>query len=115
MSLSDADRALLEGVPFDPLATIGYDEISACLVWSDELPAGLTPAAYDYVRDLLGARGLIHRAIPTEAWDRGWTERSDRWNEALASGLRWNGFRRIALTREQRSLLEHRLADPSPP
>jgi hypothetical protein len=113
--LSTTDRALVEGLDFDPAATPAYNEITACLVWPDELPDGLTPYGYEYMRDLLGARGFIHRAIPIESWDRGWTDRVDRWNEALRGGLRWNGFLRIALTQEQRDLLEHHLTDPSQP
>ena len=113
--LSDADRALVEHLAFDGAATPAWNEITACLTWPDELPSGLTPHGYDYMRDLLGARGFIHRAIPIEDWDRGWTERADRWNEALGAGLRWNGFQRIALTTEQRVLLERRLRDESIP
>jgi hypothetical protein len=113
--LSPADHARIEDLAFDAAATPAYNEITACLVWPDELPDGLSPAGYDVVRDLLGARGFIHRGIPIEAWDRGWTDRIDRWNEALREGLRWNGFQRIALTTEQRALLEHHLHDPSQP
>jgi hypothetical protein len=113
--LSAADRALIEGLAFDPDATPAYNEITACLVWPDELPDGLTQYGYEYVRDLLGARGFIHRGIPIESWDRGWMDRLDRWNEALRGRLGWNGFLRIALTMEQRALLEQRLADTSEP
>ncbi|MEO8272456.1 MAG: hypothetical protein ABI620_00140 [Chloroflexota bacterium] len=113
--LSDADRARIEALPFDAAATPAWNDITACLVWPDEVPGGLTPHGYDYVRDLLGARGFIHRAVAIEDWDRGWTDRVDRWNEALRAGLRWNGFQRIALTAEQRALLELRLHDESIP
>ncbi len=105
--LSDDDRALLENEPFDPDAPAAFNDITACLVWADEVPDGLSRAAYEIVRDLLIARGLIHRAVPIEEWDYGYTERWERWNEAISSGLRWNGFRRLALTAEQRGMLSH--------
>lgn len=115
MTLSPADRALVEALVFDTAADVSYNAITACLVWSDEVPPGLSRDGYDTVRDLLAARGFIHRGIPVEDWDRGFTDRVDRWNAALAEGLRWPGFRRLALTREQRALLERHLADESIP
>lgn len=111
--LSNADRALVEGQPFAAGSEPAYNEITACLVWPDEVPAGLSPAGYDVVRDLLGARGFIHRGVPIEEWDRGWTDRIERWNGAIGDGLRWNGFQRIALTSVQRALLERHLHDPT--
>lgn len=111
--LSDRDRELVESLPFDPNATAAFNAITACLVWSDELPSGLTPYGYDFMRDLLVARGYLHRGVPPEAWDS--PERLERWNEALAAELRWNGFRRVTLTGPQRALLYAHLADPSPP
>jgi hypothetical protein len=108
--LSPADRALVEGEALDPDATIAYNEITACLVWSDEVPDGLSRTGYEFVRDLLAARGFIHRGVAIEDWDFGWTERVELWNGALADGLRWNGFQRIALTKRQRELLQMYLA-----
>jgi len=115
MTLSPADRALVEALVFDDAADVAYNAITACLVWADEVPRGLTPDGYETVRDLLGARGFIHRGVPIEDWDRGSTDRVDLWNAALAGGLRWPGFRRIALTRDQRALLERHLADDAIP
>jgi hypothetical protein len=115
MRLSPADRALVEALRFDAAADVAYNAITACLVWADEVPRGLTPDGHETIRDLLGARGFIHRGIPIEDWDRGSTDRADRWNAALAEGLRWPGFQRLALTRDQRALLERHLADHSIP
>lgn len=89
MTLSPRDRELVESLPFDPNATVAFNEIAACLAWSDEIAEGLSPAGYEYVRDLLGARGYMHRGVPVEDWDYGSTDRIERWNEALGSGLRW--------------------------
>jgi hypothetical protein len=113
--LSDEDRGLLETMPFDPAAEPAFNEITACLVWDDEVPDGLSREGYRTVRDLLVARGLIHRGIPVEEWDFGFPDRWERWNEALADGLRWNGFRRLALTAAQRALLRRYLADETEP
>ena len=111
--LGEADRALLEGMRFDAAAEPGWNEIAACLVWPDEVPDGLSAVGYELVRDLLVARGLVHRGVPVEDWDYGHLERAERWEAALAAGLRWNGFRRIALTRAQRARLEANLHDGS--
>lgn len=114
--LSAIDRTLVEGTLFDRHATPAFNEVTGCLAWPDELPDGLSTQGYDIVRDLLAARGLIHRGIPIDDWElEGYTDRIDRWNAALRSGLRWNGFQRIALTREQRELLDRHLADDSLP
>jgi hypothetical protein len=115
VTLSPADRALVEALVFDAAAEVSYNAITACLVWSDEVPPGLSSAGYEAVRDLLAARGFIHRGIPVEDWDRGWTDRADLWSAALAEGLRWPGFRRLALTRDQRAILDRHLADTSIP
>jgi hypothetical protein len=55
-------RARIEAVPFNLRATAAYNELTGALAWSDELPDGLSPAGHDYVRDLLGVRGYLHRA-----------------------------------------------------
>jgi hypothetical protein len=111
VSLSPADRERIEALWFDPDATIAFNEITACLVWSDEWPEGLSPAGYEYVRDLLGARGYLHRGVPLAEWDFGSSDRIERWTEAHASGLRWNGFRRLELGDRERALLERYLRD----
>ena len=36
------------------------------------------------------------------------------WREALEAGLRWNGFRRVDLTADQRMVLARYLADDEP-
>lgn len=115
VTLSAADRALVEALAFDAGAEVAYNAITACLVWADEVPRGLTPAGYETVRDLLAARGFIHRGIAIDDWDRGLTDRVERWNAALDEGLRWPGFQRLALTRLQRALLDRHLADDSIP
>lgn len=113
MTLSAADRELLEASVLDPAATPAYHEILGCLVWSDEVPPRLSPGGHEHVRDLLGARGYIHRGTPVENWDFGSTDRIERWNEALRSGLRWTGFQRLVLGPEHRALLERHVADQS--
>ena len=111
--LSDADRGLVEALPFDGQAAPAFNEMTWCLVWPDEVPDGLSREGYRIVRDLLVARGFIHRGVPVEAWDEGYLDRWEAWNEALSSRLRWNGFRRIALTTAQRTELRRHLTDDS--
>jgi hypothetical protein len=102
VTLSPRDRAAIEGLRFDPAATIGFHEILGCLVWSDEVPEGLTNDGHAYLRDLLAIRGAIHRGEPADV---------DAWNVARMTGLRWNGFDRLVLTAQQQALLAHHLAD----
>jgi hypothetical protein len=104
MSLPPEDRARIEAVPFDPRATAAYNEITGALAWSDELPEGLSPAGHAYIRDLLGVRGYLHRGLPVDRAG---------WEAALASGLRWNGFRRVTLSADQRALLDRYVEDDS--
>jgi len=110
VSLSARDRALIEAQPFDPLATIAFHEIAGCLAWSDEVPDGLSADGTAYLRDLLTARGYLHRGLGVEAWDFGGPALAERWAEAHASGLHWNGFRRLVLTPPQRAAFERFLA-----
>ncbi len=110
--LSDVDREMLEASAFDPHAAPAYNEVAACLVWTDEVPPGLSADGYDYVRDLLAARGYIHRRVPIDRWDS--PERLERWNDALAAGLHWNGFRRLALEAAEQQFLDACLADDLP-
>jgi hypothetical protein len=111
VSLSPRDRALIEAQPFDPMATIAFHELAGCLAWSDEVPAGLSADGSAYVRDLLTARGYVHRGVGADAWELGGSQLAARWSEANAMGLRWNGFRRLVLTPPQRAVFERFLAD----
>lgn len=113
--LGETDRLLVESQFFLEDATPAFNEVTGCLVWPDEVPDGLSRAGLDTLRDLLAARGLIHRGIPVDQWEVGSTGLADEWNAALRSRLRWNGFQRIALTTEQRALLNQYLADESLP
>lgn len=113
--LGTTDRLLVEHQLFIEDATPAFNEVTGCLVWPDEIPEGLSREGFETVRNLLAARGLIHRGIVVEDWQAGFTELADEWNAALRTRLRWNGFQRIALTREQRATLDAYLADDSLP
>jgi hypothetical protein len=113
--LGTTDRLLVENALFDEHAAPAFNEITGCLVWPDEIPDGLSPAGHQTVRNLLAARGLVHRGVAIEDWPGGLTDLADEWNAALRSRLRWNGFQRIALTKDQRAMLEAYLADDSLP
>lgn len=102
MRLSPEDWAAIEAVPYDPDAPINFHEILGCLVWADELPDDLTSDGLAYLRELLGIRGRIHRGRDADL---------DTWNLALHTGLRWNGFHRLALTEQHEALLAQYLAD----
>lgn len=113
--LGTTDRLLVENALFDEHAEPAFNEVTGCLVWPDEIPEGISADGYDTLRSLLAARGLVHRGIPIEDWQGGRTDLADEWNAALRSRLRWNGFQRIALTKDQRSMLDAYLTDDSLP
>jgi hypothetical protein len=108
--LSDADRELVEALDFLEAAEPSFNEVTACLVWPDEIPDGLSRDGYQIIRSLLIARGYLHRGVPVDEWDFGVPARWEAWNDVLLSGLRWNGFRRLALTAAQRAELRRHLA-----
>jgi len=93
-----------------PGAAPAFERIKYCLIWPDERPDGLSPAGQDLVADLWVARGLIHRGTPIDRYPSYF----DSWNGALVAQLGWNGFTRIALTLEQRTVLDEALARPDP-
>jgi hypothetical protein len=106
VSLSPDDRAAIEALPHHPDASIAFHELLGCLVWSDEVPDDLTNDGHAYVRELLAIRGAVHRGEDADL---------DTWNLARLTGLRWNGFRRLALGPEEQVLLARYLADETEP
>jgi len=98
---------LLDTQPFDRLARPQFEEIKYCLVWPDERPEGLSSAGWELVGDLLVVRGYLHRAVPIEEWGMvGGQEYLRTWNRALLDErVPWNGFRRIALSDDDRQVL----------
>ena len=78
--LGTTDRRLVENLFFDADATAAFNEVTGCLVWSDELPDGLSPDGFATMRDLLSARGLV---ISRDGVDRD------------AGTLTWNNWQRV--------------------
>jgi hypothetical protein len=110
MTLSPADRALIESLVFDPSLTPKYEMLKSCLVWADEMPVGISPDGYEYVSDLLAVRGFIHRGVPTENWGIGPAPYLRVWDDAVGSGLTWIGFRRLPLSTQDRRFLDEQIA-----
>jgi hypothetical protein len=111
--LTSTERSVIESCVFDSRCTPRFELVRECLIWPDEQPESvlrLRGAAYELVGDLWIVRGLIHRGLPIEKWGAfGGEEFLATWNECLMGGLRWIGFRRIALTAGERAQLETNL------
>lgn len=91
------DLHLIESLEFNPDLEPSYDLIKSCLVWADERPNGLTPAAYETLCDLWVARSFLHQGLPfsNHSLDPEYFE--NIWKRALKQGFRWPGFSRLTL------------------
>lgn len=102
------DRALIESIVADPAASPSFEEMRYCLIWPDEQIMGLSSPGYKMLGKLWTVRGMLHRQVPLEEWgltpDAG-SRMLVTWNDHLLGGLRWVGFTRLALTRDQRDYL----------
>ena len=107
---SDRDRAIVEGLRYDPAAQPSFELLKGCLVWTDEHPDNLTSEGYSIMCNLWAARSYLHRGEPMP--ERLYTV----WEQAQGEGLRWVGFQRLTLSAEDKeyyevSLRESRSAD----
>ena len=111
---SDRDRALVEALVFEPALKPGYELLKGCLIWrEDEVPDGLTPDGYETLCDLLVARRFIHLGKPfPSAQSVIGCQLQPTWETALASGLKWNGFRRLKLSPEDDRYLRESMVNP---
>lgn len=105
MLFSEVDRRLIEAQVFDPKAEPSFEALKACLVWPDECPERISNEGREVLSDLLIVRGFIHRGVPREQWGLDPQFFLDRWAEAQAICLRWNGFRRMSLSESDSAYL----------
>lgn len=94
---------LIESLVYNPNLKPSYEFIKNCLVWSDEVPDGLTPEGYEKLIDLLIIRSFIHRQISPSNW---WILDSkdskyfqEVWSKAIQQNFKWPGMNRLKLTK----------------
>lgn len=106
---SGNDLRLIEGLVYDPNLEPSYEFLKGCLIWTDERPDGLTPAAYDSLCSLWMARGLLHRGfnLSDDPIDPAFTK--DLWERAIRQVPQWPGFRRLDIGEKDRNYLQSML------
>lgn len=100
---SERDRSLIEASSYDPSMKPSYNPLSSVLIWADEQPRGISPAAYDVLDALLLARAFLYHGyeLPSALLDPEYFR--SIWNKAVASKLKWPGFNRLSLSEEDRA------------
>lgn len=110
MFLTQADRAAIERLVFDPSLAPRFELLKSCLVWEDERPRELSSDGYQYLTYLWAVRGFIHKGVPFERWGLDPEPFRHTWNDAFDTCLRWPGFRRLGLSTRDRAFLSDQLA-----
>lgn len=105
MLFSEVDRRLIEAQVFDPEAAPSFEVMKSCLVWPDECPEHISNEGREVLYDLLIVRGFLHRGVPLERWGLDPQFFLYRWEEAQATELLWNGFRRMHLSESDSAYL----------
>ena len=93
-SFSENDRRLIEALCHDTKATPALEALKGCLVWTDEVPDGLSNTGHELLNDLLAARGMMHLGQQLQDLPRAYR---DAWTNAVESKLKWPGFARLRL------------------
>lgn len=109
--LRESDRVLIERQAFQCDAKPAFELLKACLVWPDELPAGISNEGREYIYDLLIIRGFIHRGLSENKWGLDSQYFIKVWQEAIASSIPWNGFRRLEISEVDRDYLIRSLGE----
>ena len=110
---NERDLTLIESLEYDPSLKSMYCSFRMYLHWPDELPSGITPEGYDTLCDLWIARACLHHGLKLheslnpEAF-------TNVWNKALAQGLKWPGFNRVALSDEDKEYYQQMLNQENP-
>jgi hypothetical protein len=99
---SERDRSLIEASKYDPTLKPNYNALSSFLIWEDEQPRDISPAAYDVLDALWLARAFLYHGyeLPSDLLDPEYFR--SVWDKAVASKLKWPGFNRLSLSEEDR-------------
>lgn len=96
------DLRLIDSLVYDPSLEPSFEFLKACLVWSDERPDGLTPAAYDKLCSLWVARSLLHNGLDFSDHPINPEYCRKLWQRAIEEIPDWPGFKRLTLTQKDK-------------
>ncbi|PWF49021.1 hypothetical protein [Massilia glaciei] len=104
---TDAEIASLNLLASDAQSRPYFDAMRWALRWHDETPQEARGESYQRLLDLVVARSFIHQGRAREHWFAltPTSYYADIWDEALARAPAWPGFKRLALTNEERAYL----------
>ncbi len=104
------DLDLMRSLKYDPSLEPIYEYLRGCLIWEDERPEGLTPAADDLVGSLIIARSLFHKGLTLEDHPIDPSYCKELWGSAQRQIGGWPGFKRLSLSDKDRKYLEDEIA-----
>jgi hypothetical protein len=104
------DLDLMRSLKYDPSLEPIYEYLRGCLIWEDERPEGLTPAADDLVGSLIIARSLFHKGLTLEDHPIDPSYCKELWGSAQQQIGGWPGFKRLSLSDKDRKYLEDEIA-----
>jgi len=103
------DLRLMQSLIYDASLEPAYEYLKGCLVWRDERPDDLTPAAYENLSSLWIARSLLHRGLDFSDDPINPEFTREIWNRAIQQIPDWPGFKRISLSKKDAEYYEHEM------
>jgi hypothetical protein len=100
------DLRLIESLAYDPSLEPTYSPMRNHLMWSDEMPDGLTPEGYETLCDLWIARSFVQRGLDFSEHPLDPSYISEFWERALAQNFKWPGFSRLNLSSSDKAYYE---------
>lgn len=92
LPLFSADAlAVLDGMPFDPVASVGFEVMSGEMMWSDEFPPAGSPGWAAISPNWMYRYLLAYRASITLGEER--TEYRPVWDQVVRRAPNWPGLR----------------------
>jgi hypothetical protein len=107
------DLRLMESLVYDANLEPSYEFLKGCLVWTDERPEGLTPAAYDKLGSLWIARSLLHRGLDFSDHPINPEYCRNLWERAIRQVSNWPGFKRLTLSEKDKRYYETKMNEAS--
>lgn len=111
MRLSEADRAAIERLRYNPSLAPAFDIVKSCLIWRDESPEGVSPDGRRFVSLLWIYRSFMHQGIPEHSWPVDPRIYREAWEYAVQEQVKWPGFMRQVLSASDRAYLEKKLSE----
>jgi len=108
--LPDSDRKLIESQKFDPKLNPEFDIMRMHLIWSDELPLGISSKGLELLQKLWIARAVkFHGLKLDKPFDP--EHFLSIWDYALSNQLQWPGFKRQHLSERDKAYYEQCLSN----